>query len=237
MVGLCETVGRAGIRPATTALSGRSGSSGCPSRSVPSRPVLVAARPNDGLETNRRPETDWDGAGRSGTQLLGQSWDRIRHVLRGSFQRTARAYRGSAPTRFRASSVLAAKQQIRGSGIEPDARGTNSWDGHGQSASSKATLPFSGIAGWDCRATRRYTRVFMSSLPPCPEQSLLSTRQRHHPVVGYAADVRDVRQVPYRLAPTGDDRRIVDVDPQGVLDHNALGLCPRSLELWARRRE
>ena len=64
-------MGLAGIEPATSALSGRSASSRCvPDRPAQSQFVLVTVRVDD------RTEIHWDAAGRSGTQLSGQSWDR-----------------------------------------------------------------------------------------------------------------------------------------------------------------
>ncbi len=84
LVCLTRLVGLAGIEPATSALSGRSGDS----RFVPEDPdespwVLVTGRP-DG-----RPETERDGAGRAGTQLLGQSWDETRRIPRPSNRSSA----------------------------------------------------------------------------------------------------------------------------------------------------
>jgi hypothetical protein len=66
-------VGLAGIEPATSALSGRSAGSRCvPEGPAQSQSVLVTG------QAKYRTGIHWDAAGRSGTQLLGQSWDRSR---------------------------------------------------------------------------------------------------------------------------------------------------------------
>jgi hypothetical protein len=65
-------VGLAGIEPATSALSGRSGES----RSVPGCPTRCRFRCSTVFRKFGR-ETQWDLSGRAGTQLLGQSWDEI----------------------------------------------------------------------------------------------------------------------------------------------------------------